>query len=794
MEFAGGKFLYLSKLKKDKIKKIKSDYIFQELNKSNHQNQNKKSEVSIDSDDDYLAVNSDNFNIDLVNENIIIPINSILNIQFKYTIDTNVCVIHLDVLENESEQNIFKLYQCEKCKAYLNKYSVLNPTSQCDIYEWECEFCFNINKNLHIEKENIPKNESIEKSIESLIEKDINKEEDSSLIFCFDISGSMCQSYKIKNELKEKFMKIIKNIENKNNIDFTNYDFSQNNTDYISRLDMVKLSIENNINTLLKKSPNEKVGIVSFGSEIEVKGDCLSNLIRIREKDMNNESKIKSFGNENTNLIKNPIKDSSLEIIKSLRATEEYGSTALGPAILLSLSLLNNAKIGSKIILCTDGMSNLGVGNISEDRERAKEFYNNIGNMAKEKGIVISLITFEDSESEISVLKNMIEYSGGEIIRVNPNNILDGFNDFLDLEIIASEVEIKINLNKSMTFRDEDEKEMINEGSSIVRKIGNISKKSEDYYEFKFKESKKLVEMNEINFDKLKNLFFQSEIIYKKTSGEKYIRIITKSLEISDNKEEINYQANLNIVSTLQTRKIGKLAEKGNLLKAQAIIHATRNYLKKHKNLFEQFNIKMNNFNMNLSSLNNQNFKNLINNNQNFNRKNLEIKAEKNKIKDNKDMNVINKKIKDNNKNNNLNNLMNTNNNNQNLLYDNNIYKKKNINFNNINNNLNFNNPNNVKQNFNDNLNNLNNTFKNINNINNSFNIPNYNPSNIFNNMNNYFNNNMNNKMDTININNNFHNENNIRSCEINSLLKNEMIKNDFFVTQSYIFKNQCSI
>ena len=276
---------------------------------------------------------------------------------------------------------------------------------------------------------------------------------------------------------------------------------------------MVKLSIESNIKTLLKNSPNIKVGIISFGSEIEVKGDCLSNLITIKEKHMNNESKIKSFGIENINLIKYPIKDSSIEIIKSLRATEEGGTTALGPAILLSLSLLNKAKIGSRIFLCTDGMSNLGVGNISEDGEKAKEFYDNIGIMAKEKGIVISVITFEDSESEINILKNMVEFSGGEIIRVNPVNIVDSFNDFLDNELIASEVEIKINLNKSMTFRDEDEKDTTNEGSSIIRKIGNVLKETEDYYEFKFKEAKKLVEMDEINFDTLKNLVFQSEII-----------------------------------------------------------------------------------------------------------------------------------------------------------------------------------------------------------------------------------------------------------------------------------------
>ena len=33
-------------------------------------------------------------------------------------------------------------------------------------------------------------------------------------------------------------------------------------------MDLVKISIENNIKSLLKNSPNVKVGIVSFGSEI----------------------------------------------------------------------------------------------------------------------------------------------------------------------------------------------------------------------------------------------------------------------------------------------------------------------------------------------------------------------------------------------------------------------------------------------------------------------------------------------------------------------------------------------
>ena len=668
MEFAGKDFIYLSKLKKEKINKIrkteeenkegapipqiekkdekkieKKDDMQEKLNKFGKNNSDKKkgSVISDDSDDAYLEVNSNNFNIDLVSNQMNAPMNQnpAPGLVFKKAIDTNVCAIRYNSLEKKSEMILPNLYKCQNCQAYLNKYSKLDSTEKNNTYEWKCEFCFHTNQ-ITIEKNNIPQKEIIENCLNPIIGKEANKDDESTLIFCFDISGSMCQSYNVGYQLREKFNKIIGKKPSKrslfseyndnNNEDYSNYDFNQNNTNYISRLDLVKLSIENNINSLLKNSPNTKVGIVSFGNEIEVKGDCLSNVIIIKEKDMNNEEKIKSLGEENTNLIKASIRDSSSHIIKSLRATEENGATALGPAVLLSLSLLKNAKIGSRIFLCTDGMSNLGVGNISENRENAIEYYKKIGEMAKEKGVVISLITFEDSESEIDVLKNIVELSGGEIIRVNPNEILDGFKDLLDNEVIASGVEIKMNLNKCMTFRDQDKKNLTNEESSLVKKLGNVTKETEDYFELKFKHAIKLSEMKEINFDELKNLIFQIEILYTKRNGEKVIRVITKNLKVSDNSEEINKQANFNIISTMQVRKSAKLAGKGNMMEAQAQIHVARNFLNKNRyssdnsrHAFMQFNNNMNSFHNNLNNMNSSNNYNFMNMNMNIMNNNM---------------------------------------------------------------------------------------------------------------------------------------------------------------------------
>ena len=453
------------------------------------------------------------------------------------------------------------------------------------------EFCSNLNTNLNLEKNDLPKDEIFDNCIQFPETKDkLNNDgsDDSSLILCFDISGSMYQEYTLDNKSKEKF-----------------------NKDKISRLDMVKIAMQNILDSLLKKSPNIKVGLINFGDYVEAKGDCLSNSIYIKSNDLDDETKIKQIGLENKSIIKSPIKETYSNIKTTLKGISTKGCTSLGPAALLSVYLLNDAKIGSRIFLCTDGESNSGLGNVSD--YGAVEFYTKVGNIAKEKGIIISLITFKDSESSINVLKHMVEPTGGDIFRVDPSDIFDEFNDFLENKAIASDVEIKINLNKCMTFRDEEKKDLINDESSIIKKIGNVTKEKETYFELKYKESTKLADMTEINFDELKNLIFQAEIRYKKKDGGKYIRVITKNLKVSDNKEEINKIANMDIISTLQIQKSAKLAAAGDFMRAQAQIHIARNYLSMNQfsnpnnmRVYNQFNSNMNNFNSSLSMSNSQ--------------------------------------------------------------------------------------------------------------------------------------------------------------------------------------------
>jgi hypothetical protein len=54
---------------------------------------------------------------------------------------------------------------------------------------------------------------------------------------------------------------------------------------------------------------------------------------------------------------------------------EYRGSTALGPALLLSVAMAARGKPGSKVILYTDGMANIGLGAFSSSGVDRTGFY-----------------------------------------------------------------------------------------------------------------------------------------------------------------------------------------------------------------------------------------------------------------------------------------------------------------------------------------------------------------------------------------------------------------------------------
>lgn len=72
---------------------------------------------------------------------------------------------------------------------------------------------------------------------------------------------------------------------------------------------------------------------------------------------------------------------------------EIMGMTALGPGLLSGISLAANAK-GSKVIICTDGCANVGIGSLPDDERsetqisNTQQAYRSFGDYARKHGFV----------------------------------------------------------------------------------------------------------------------------------------------------------------------------------------------------------------------------------------------------------------------------------------------------------------------------------------------------------------------------------------------------------------------
>lgn len=64
-----------------------------------------------------------------------------------------------------------------------------------------------------------------------------------------------------------------------------------------------------------------------------------------------------------------PVSISEQTLLNKFEKLEEKGKTALGPGLLSSLGMASKGKKGSTVVICTDGLANVGIGSMENDIE-----------------------------------------------------------------------------------------------------------------------------------------------------------------------------------------------------------------------------------------------------------------------------------------------------------------------------------------------------------------------------------------------------------------------------------------
>ena len=168
---------------------------------------------------------------------------------------------------------------------------------------------------------------------------------------------------------------------------------------------------------------------------------------------------------------------------------------------------------GSTVVVCTDGLANIGLGafdevNTEEDMQKADAFYETVGQIAQTAGVTINIISIEGDECNIDSLSKLAEISGGSVERVDPTTLTKNFANMLSVPVIATNVEAKVKIHKGLQFRNELAKDVSADKTILARQFGNVTTESIFTFEYGMKPISQLLKMANLDMTQVTHFPF----------------------------------------------------------------------------------------------------------------------------------------------------------------------------------------------------------------------------------------------------------------------------------------------
>ncbi|KAM9715806.1 circularly permutated Ras protein 1-like isoform 1-T3 [Menidia menidia] len=278
---------------------------------------------------------------------------------------------------------------------------------------------------------------------------------DALLLFCIDVSGSMS---------------------------ITSQVLEGDNLIQRSRLEFVQEAVLQCVERLSEQHPGTRVGLITFSYQVTMHGHenvpsrSLSGA-ELTDKGYLNEA-ADSFP------IPPPLSQTKDCLQKQVTGLSANGATALGPAALIAITMASRQP-GSKVIICTDGKANAGLGNLEEEDNDAHTllsstiFYQELGEYAANQGVTVSVMSIERTDCRLDELGRLADRTGGNVVIASPNRLHAEFDQIIQNRTVATHCSVTLLLPKSLRVRGEREAQ-----HKGIREVGNVNSDTEITFQF----------------------------------------------------------------------------------------------------------------------------------------------------------------------------------------------------------------------------------------------------------------------------------------------------------------------
>ncbi|KAH3757449.1 circularly permutated Ras protein 1 [Pelomyxa schiedti] len=378
---------------------------------------------------------------------------------------------------------------------------------------WRCQFC-GAAQGVDVAPEEMPSTSLVEYVTSSPPHSAVSASAATCLVFCLDVSGSMCVTSEVPTTGRGK-------------------------PKYVSRLECVQQAVTSQLAALASANKNCRVGLVTFSDDVSIFGDGTNTCVTVAGDKLNDWDQLLNIGKENA--VEKPISETHKFLAEAVRGLNEQGKTALGPALLVSTGIASQYP-GSRVVICTDGLANVGVGNIEEGGLQGGSFYSAVGDLANASGVSVSVVSIKGSHCSIENLGRVADATGGIVDMVDPVNLDLNFKSVLQRVVIATGVKLNMIIHPSFCFSSNT--------NSISIDVGNANSDTQ------------------VTFD------FYSVPSVEPPNGAHCVRVYTSTLPYTPDKAMAERAVDVMVVGLHVSKKSAMLAQEGKYEQSKAVAMA----------------------------------------------------------------------------------------------------------------------------------------------------------------------------------------------------------------------------
>ncbi|KPP59183.1 circularly permutated Ras protein 1-like, partial [Scleropages formosus] len=332
----------------------------------------------------------------------------------------------------------------------------------------------------------------------------------------------------------------------------------------------VQDALQRALSSLLHSSPHRRVALVTFNDEVTVYGDGTGAPLTLRDWSLVDFDHLKEQGKQYCT--PHCIAESIHPLNQKIKEMQEHGATALGPAALVSIAMASRYT-GSKVIICTDGQANIGLGAFEQGSEHAVSycpyFYSQLAKEAVDKGVIVSVLTFEGTDCRLAEVGRLADYTGGRVNIVNISSVSTEIQSVLADSIMATDVTATLLSAEGVYFPYEDEV-----AHKLVRKLGNVTEGAEVTFQFAVKPE------NVETFQRKDRVPFQLQLDFKTRDMQRVTRIVTEQRRVTTSSWVWAGSLNMAVLGVHCAQLCARLTMEGRVLEAQKQLKAQQDLLK----------------------------------------------------------------------------------------------------------------------------------------------------------------------------------------------------------------------